>query len=367
VLIDAGSTLTPEDLATMQSLSDAGIPVMVLLSKADLLGPEDRERTLQYIADHVAAELGLEPHIHAVSVEPGHVHLLEQWFIQELLPLYGRCLEASQASLQKKIGTLTEAVATALQTRLTHASGCGQQAAVQCQELEKTLWRLAGRFSETRQKGREVVDKLRSCGDVALMEVASELIDRWQRWPLSGRMPGATVHDILSRVAAERAVAIASACTALARDAAQVLQDTAQTLGLREVPSEREILAEVQEMPWLDVGHLDVKLRAPGYFMRFGTERARRQLARKLRAQVGAQVVQAFADYGRLLEDWLSKTLSALQARFDAYAEAYRAQLGRLSTGQDASLSEQETVRQDLEALLGSQPDTSPRPGLCKV
>jgi hypothetical protein len=46
VLIDAGSILTPEDLATIQSLSDAGIPVLVLLSKADLLGPEDWERTL---------------------------------------------------------------------------------------------------------------------------------------------------------------------------------------------------------------------------------------------------------------------------------------------------------------------------------
>jgi GTP-binding protein EngB required for normal cell division len=367
VLIDAGSTLTPEDLATMQSLVDAGIPAMVLLSKADLLGPEGRERTLQYIADHIAAELGLEPHVRPVSVEPGHVHLLEQWFTQELLPLYGRCLEASQASLRRKIGTLTEAVAAALQTRLTHASGCGQQAAVQCQELEKTLWRLAGRFSETRQKGREVVDKLRSCGDVAITEVASELMDRWQRWPLSGRMPGATVHDILSRVAAERAVAIASACTALARDAAQVLQGTARALGLREAPSEREMLAEVQEMPWLDVGHLDVTLPLSSFFMRFGTDRARRRLARKLRAQAGAHVVQAFAEYGRLLEDWLSKTLSALQARFDAYAEAYRAHLGRLTNDKDASLPEPETIRQELEALLGAQPDESPHLGPCKV
>jgi GTP-binding protein EngB required for normal cell division len=367
VLIDASSTLTPEDLTTVQSLSDAGIPVVVLLSKADLLGPEDRERTLQYIADHIAAELGLELHVHPVSVEPGHVHLLEQWFAQELLPLYGRCREASQASLQRKVGALTEAVAAALQTRLTHASRRSQHEAVRCQELEKTLWRMAGRFSETRQKGREVVDKLRSYGDVALAEVASELRDERQRWLLSGRIPSARVHDILSRVAAERAVAIASACTALAREAAQVLQDTAQELGLRDAPSEREMLAEVQEMPWLDVGHLHIKLRAPGCFIRFGTDRARRQLTRKLRAQAGAQVVQALADYGRLLEDWLYKTLSALQTRFDAYAEAYRAQLGRLSNDKDSNLPEPEAIRKDLEALLGAQPDESPRMGRCEL
>jgi hypothetical protein len=367
VLIDAGSTLTPEDLTTVQSLSDAGVPVAVLLSKADLLGPADRERTLRYITDSIVAELGLELHVRPVSVEPGHVQLLEQWFIQGLLPLYGRCLEASQASLQRKIGTLTEAVAAVLQTQHTHASGCSQHAAAQCQELEKTLWRLAGRFSETRQKGREVVDKLRSCSDVALMEVAKELMDGWQGWPLSGHIPSARVRDILSRVAAERAVAIASACTALARDAAQVLQDTAQALGLREAPSEREMLAEVQEMPWLDVGHLDVRLHLPGVFMRFGTDRTRRQLARKLRAQAGAHVVQAFTEYGRLLENWLCKTLSALQGRFDAYAEAYRAQLGRLTNGKDAGLPGQETIQKDLEALLGSQPDESSRLGPCKV
>src|SRR5207244_8190156 len=179
-----------------------------------------------------------------------------------------------------------------------------------------------------------VTDTLRSCGDVALTEVASELMDRWQGWHPSGRLSSARMHDILGRVTAERAVAIASAGTALARDAAQVLQETAQALGLRDAPSESEMTAVVQEMPWLDVGHLDVKLRLNGFLMRFGRDQVRRQLERKLRAQVGAQVVQAFADYGRLLEAWLHQKLTALQTHFDAYAEAYRAQLGRLANSE---------------------------------
>ena len=51
VLIDAGSTLTQDDLATVQTLYDAGIPASVLLSKADLLAPADRDRALQYVAE----------------------------------------------------------------------------------------------------------------------------------------------------------------------------------------------------------------------------------------------------------------------------------------------------------------------------
>ena len=44
VLIDAGSTLTTEDLQTILTLQEAAVPANVLLSKADLLGPEDREK-----------------------------------------------------------------------------------------------------------------------------------------------------------------------------------------------------------------------------------------------------------------------------------------------------------------------------------
>src|SRR6266568_1299602 len=89
---------------------------------------------------------------------------------------------------------------------------------------------VAGRFAEVRQKGLEVTDTLRSCGDVALTEVASELMDRWQGGYLWGRITGDMVSDILSRIAAERAVGIASACIALA------LQNIAQTLGLSDAP-----------------------------------------------------------------------------------------------------------------------------------
>jgi GTP-binding protein EngB required for normal cell division len=39
VLIDAGSTLTEDDLGTIRALYEAGVPASVLLSKADLLAP----------------------------------------------------------------------------------------------------------------------------------------------------------------------------------------------------------------------------------------------------------------------------------------------------------------------------------------
>ncbi len=69
VLIDAGSTLTQDDLATIEALYDVGIPASVLLSKADLLAPADRDRALQYVAGHIRSDLGFELPVHAISIK----------------------------------------------------------------------------------------------------------------------------------------------------------------------------------------------------------------------------------------------------------------------------------------------------------
>jgi len=77
VLIDAGSTLTQDDLATVQTLRDAGIPASVLLSKADLLAPADRERALQYVGEHIRSDLGFELPVHAISIKSECSDLLD--------------------------------------------------------------------------------------------------------------------------------------------------------------------------------------------------------------------------------------------------------------------------------------------------
>ena len=90
VLVDAGSTLTQEDLSTVQRLYEAGIPALVLLSKADLLVPEDRDRSLKYISGQVDSQLALRVSVQPVSIRDDHAKLLEQWFLHEIQPLYAK-------------------------------------------------------------------------------------------------------------------------------------------------------------------------------------------------------------------------------------------------------------------------------------
>ena len=118
VLIDAGSTLTADDLQTILTLQEAAIPVNVLLSKADLLGPEDRARIVQYVKEHIASECKLDLAVHPVSVLPSCREMLDEWFENHILPLYARSQELRAASLRRKIGALRDSVTAALEARL---------------------------------------------------------------------------------------------------------------------------------------------------------------------------------------------------------------------------------------------------------
>ena len=66
-LIDAGSTLTQDDLSTIQTLYESGTPALVLLSKSHLLPPDDRTQSVQYVSEQVHSQLGLKLGVHPVS------------------------------------------------------------------------------------------------------------------------------------------------------------------------------------------------------------------------------------------------------------------------------------------------------------
>ena len=106
VLIDAGSTLTEDDLSTIRALYEAGVPVSVLLSKSDLLALDDQARSLTYISQKIASELGLHLSVHPVSVQPTHAVCLDDWLKRDILPLYGRHQQLMQESMRRKIGSI---------------------------------------------------------------------------------------------------------------------------------------------------------------------------------------------------------------------------------------------------------------------
>jgi GTP-binding protein EngB required for normal cell division len=350
VLIDGGSTLTEDDLSTIRTLYEAGIPASVLLSKSDLLGTEDRLRSLQYISEQISAQLGLALPVHPVSIQPTHSSLLDAWLVEVILPLYDQHQHLAQESRARKIGSLRDAVTTALRLRLDRTPA----GSVDLDAVDNGLRRAVGRIAEARQLCFEITLAVRSRGEQALSETATRLTDAW----LAGRTvhPNTFAQEALEQGSAEKAGGVFRALKELAHELAETLHLTARALGFAESHQEQDLVSAIQEMPKLDIGPLDIHMK-PGLLLKVSRNLAIRQVERGLKRQIGEGVFEAFSNFGSMLDSWSRRTLSELQLRFEAQADAYRAHLDRMTTRGQVSNSERSSVARDLALLAETTSD----------
>jgi GTP-binding protein EngB required for normal cell division len=333
VLIDAGSTLTQDDLATIWTLYGAGIPASVLLSKADLLAPADRERALQYVAGHIRSELGSELPVHAVSVKAECGGLLEEWLDGEILPLYDRHAELARQSLNRKIGALRLAVEAAIEARLKRPGAGGHPAAGigigKVRDLETELRTAAGEISQARTACLDAAGALRECAGGIIRAAAGNLLDAWESG--AGATGESLIGNKLEQAAAEPAARIASAIREVARHAGSVLAKTAMALGIENRPERDELLDVLKNMPRFDLGNLEIEAGRSALASLLGRRWAAARLERRIASQAGDRIADAVGIHARVLQAWVRKTFAELQERFDSYADAYRAHLDRLA------------------------------------
>lgn len=348
VLIDAGSTLTEDDLVTIRTLYEAGIPASVLLSKSDLLADADRVRSSQYIAGQISTQLGLTLAVHPVSIQSAHLFLLQDWLREVILPLYDRHQQLARESLSRKIGSLREALAVALKVRLDHAQE-SSEGAIDRDAIDTGLRTAVGRIAKAREACLATTHDVRSQSGHALAEAATRLTDAWlQSAPDSS---AAIVHDAIIQVAAERASEVVRTLKQLARQLTQSLHATAEGLGVADSHREDDLTSAIKEMPKLDLGPVEIEWK-PGLFSKLSRNLAIRQAEKALQRKIGARVSDAFSNFGSVLDAWARRTLSELQLRFETPAESYRAHLDRISARGVISESEKSAIERDL-ALLG--------------
>ena len=367
VLINAGSALSEEDLATIQALFEAAAPASVVLSKADLLGPDDRESALKYVTTQIHSRLGLDLVVSPVSIIRGHASLLDGWFEEQIAPLYDRHKQLAEASVRRKAGALREAVRAALRSKLERAGVAAPAGVDRLKEVEAGLRRAAGRIPEAQAFCLNSADEVRNLTPAALKLASSRLVDGWLGGDGAALRAADTVSSAIAQAVAERVNLVYSTLEGLGRDLSKALQSAAAALGVNEVPGEEELTSSLREMPRLDLGSIRPSLRRP-FLLAFGKKIAKRWVAGKLRREIGPPVSEALRWYGKSLEAWVRRALSGLQARFDAHADAYRAQLERLAGATAISTEDREAIRRDLEQLAnqparleevthGSRPD----------
>jgi len=352
VLIDAGSTLTQDDLSTIRALYDAGIPASILLSKADVLAPPDRELARRYIADHVRSDLGVELPVYPVSIKDGYSSLLETWLDTRIIPLYDRHAQLAQESLNRKIGALRLGVEAAINARLKRRQHGAQVDLTKLRELESELRTAAGRIAEERAKCIGLSDALRESAGQFIRTAAGSLIEE-----AGSARAAAEKHPVevaIERLAAERAAGIVSSVRDAATRAEDALLKTGKALDTENSPDSYDFATVITDMPRLDAGSLEGGGLQNRRRSVFGRAWAIRRLERGLRTQFGRQIEDAVSVWARVVQAWVRRTFSELQERFDSSADAYRAQLGRLLADPDAKADDSQALRGDLAALAAA-------------
>jgi len=326
VLIDAASTLTEEDLRTIQRLQQGAIPAMVVLSKADLLTAADRDRALAYVASHLLSELGAQIGVHAVSTMAGHLDLLDAWILNELRPLLAQHRELARQSVQRKIGALRAGIEAALQARIRRGGALLEPArAAESAKVEQALREASGQFDEVRRVIDAVGDVSRADVDRVLRETATDVVARLRAGDARTRAQS-LVSDALTRIAGEQAEGLARALTTLAENSRRILTRAAQALDLPEPSSDDEWAALLRELPPIDAGPLEMDLRRPLLGV-FGRGVANARMYRVIAGAAGPQIAAAIETHARLLRSWGLRVLGRLRQQFDVQAQVYRTQL----------------------------------------
>jgi GTP-binding protein EngB required for normal cell division len=345
VLVDAGSTLTPDDLRIISALTQASTPTTVLVSKADLLSQPDLEQQTAYVKRQLRSELDADLPVRAVSIMPNHVRLLDEWFAEELAPLYERKQRVLQESLARKTLMLAGAVRSTLEMLVSYPHPKGNDR-VQLEEIDLELRRSAGGLQTFQTGLRHRTDEVPRLSSFILKKAAEIVADLWDS---DGEVDCAEVlRNTAGEVAHEMAADVRSRLTRVQEMLQQELSKTATLLKYTDLPREEDFQV-LAEMPVFHMNRQSQFARRPisGNLARWFWVRAARRILRGYESGLK----QALESFSRLLYSWGRDASSDVEQRFDSFANRYRGQLERLLLDRKRTRIDYDRVQSDLENL----------------
>jgi GTP-binding protein EngB required for normal cell division len=345
VLVDAGSTLTPDDLRIISALTQASTPTTVLVSKADLLSQPDLEQQTAYVKRQLRSELDADLPVRAVSIMPNHVRLLDEWFAEELAPLYERKQRVLQESLARKTLMLAGAVRSTLEMLVSYPHPKGNDR-VQLEEIDLELRRSAGGLQTFQTGLRHRTDEVPRLSSFILKKAAEIVADLWDS---DGEVDCAEVlRNTAGEVAHEMADDVRSRLTRVQEMLQQELSKTATLLKYTDLPREEDFQV-LAEMPVFHMNRQSQFARRPisGNLARWFWVRAARRILRGYESGLK----QALESFSRLLYSWGRDASSDVEQRFDSFANRYRGQLERLLLDRKRTRIDYDRVQSDLENL----------------
>jgi GTP-binding protein EngB required for normal cell division len=368
VLVSAASPINDADLETIHALSQAGIPVMVLLSKADLLSSQDLQKALSYTRQEILLNLGLEVDVRPVSAMAEAASLMEEWFHECLEPLFARRRELARQSVVRKTLALQGAVIGALRARLSAALRSVALSSEDLEEVERRLRAAAGQIEATRKLCLQAADEIRLLGESTLRQAVSTAGREFDGSQILKSRLTPIVLASSEELAAAAAAQISMRLQALADELDSALRQASQAVAATGVDDEGPLKELVREMPRFEASLPQIQANLYGLKLPFGLKRV--WLMRQLRNAFLHHLESAFASYSRSLERWLRNILGELHSEFEARAGAYREQLARLRESRSVLSADRSRIERSLRELenfqaasenLGKEPPESNR------
>jgi GTP-binding protein EngB required for normal cell division len=322
VLIDASAGLTQDDLVVVQALYQAGASAMVLISKADLFSPADREQMISYVKLNLRDQLRIEPPVHGVSVFGAEAALCDRWLESELRPFLAQHHQLAVISQRRKIGVLRESVIGALERRLrvepvsvsNETGSVPGQATEALREGDRVLERAQG---ESFFLTRKIAKMHQAIIDIVAQRIAAALSDS------DNADPASILSETLTQMIAEP-VAATLRCIEQTRGAlSKAMQLAAATSG-HSTPDE---LPKPAGMPMLDVSEISrsIVIEKPRMLLLLGKGAVASNVRRQLNRQYDRALLEFLSLYANRLRRWMEQSMNALRNAFNAFADMCRA------------------------------------------
>jgi GTP-binding protein EngB required for normal cell division len=356
LLIDAGATLNEEDIGTLRLLYEAGIPTLVLLSKADLLAEGDLHQAISYIKEHIKGALGLDVTVHPVSAREHYSILLDQFFERELLPQFQAARALREASVARKIGAFREALIAAMESSLHREQRGATRSQVNAPELEKRLRVVTGEIGEQRTTLDHAFRRFAETPDAVLDAVASEAAT-WVRLSLSHQISSLQLSEWIHDVISKSVEIPLEQLRCVGQHAIELLEKTAREMERTDAPSQRDFEVLIRDLPRFELAILPKDIELSRWKLWRG-DWLRSSIHEGLRKCIGSHLREELHLYGMALSQWSEQVVRKLEALVNSYADAYRVQLHRMG-GAAEQVVDLNQMKKDLELLIHGEINTS--------
>lgn len=344
LLTDATSALTPGDLLLLASLLKAGVRAMVVLSKADLLGPEDRKRVRDYVSAHLQADLGEAIPVHLVSAVGPEAALADQWFAEVLEPLLENHREERLRALARKAESLRVQVLGLLRRRLSQGAP-DAPGTVPLEVAEVVLRKAATAPEQALADCRNLLRPLSAMADRLVDGLAEELLPQ----------PGeALLPRLASRIEAPVGEVVRQVITCL-EGCRMNLAAALEKAGSRpEANRDATPLPDPRDLP-LFSGEELVRLADPIHLPRpwLPSGIRRLQARRFIRSHLAEALANALNAHRRRLDAWAQGYLSSLGQAFQTRASVLRAEWGAERPDEGPSSEGLARLQSDILTLEG--------------